>query len=109
MKTIIPLLLFITGCSYLHSTTERIPNATYAPIGTNTLSTVGFTERTSVRVYTLFDGQANLTRFNNKSGYSTNGGFSPGSYVGTLNEASTSTNLVDIIGAVAKGVASGLK
>ncbi len=101
--SLLVLPFLCASCSYLHSTTTRTPiQNSYS---TNTV----VQETTSVRVYTLFDGQANLTKFGNRSGYTTNGTFGPGTYVAGLNDASTSTNLVDIIGAVAAGIAKGLK
>lgn len=97
-------LLALSGCAYLKSTTSR----------TTTLTTNGIpvvTETTTAKGYTLFDGNASLVKFRNQSGYSggTNGGWAPGTYASGVNESSNTTNLVNIIGAVAEGIVKGLK
>lgn len=84
----------------MHSTTARSIDPKSGAI----------TETTSARAYALFDSNAALTKFVNRSGYvgATNI-YAPGTYIGALNENASSTNLANIISAVAQGVASGLK
>lgn len=83
-------ILALCGCAYLHSTTSRTTDAkTGVPI-----------EQTSVRVYTLWDATSQLTKFSNRSGYTTNGSFGPGTYATGLNESSTSTNINELIGII---------
>jgi hypothetical protein len=85
-------------------------STTYRTASTNpTNGVVSVTEKTVARAYTMFDANASLTKFSNRSGYTTNnsGTFGPGTYATGLTESSTSTNLADILGAVAAGVARG--
>ncbi len=84
----------------MHSTTTR---------STNTKTGI-VTETTRARAYALFDSNAALTKFINRSGYvgATNA-YAPGTYVTGLNENASSTNLANIVSAVAQGVVSGLR
>ncbi len=91
-------LLPLCSCAYLRSTTTRGSDEYGQAV-----------EKTTVRCYTLFDANAALAKFNNRSGYTTNGVFGPGTYVTGLNESASATNLVNIFQAVAQGVAQGLK
>ena len=94
-------ILLLAGCAYMKSTT-------YRTVGTNpTNGVVSVTEKTVARAYTWFYANAQLTKFSNRSGYTTNGTWGPGTYANGLNESSTSTNLADIFGAIAQGVAKG--
>jgi hypothetical protein len=84
----------------MHSTTTRCIDPKSGTV----------TETTSARAYALLDSNAALTKFINRSGYV--GGtnmYSPGTYISGLNENATSTNLANIISALAQGVVNGLK
>jgi hypothetical protein len=83
-----------SGCAYVRSTTTRA--------GTN--------ETTTVRAFTIFDGQAQLAKFRNTTGGVGSNGFvfPPGTSIGSLNESSTSSNLPNVIESIAAGVARGL-
>lgn len=112
MRNILLLLPVINlcGCAAMISTTEREPvYSLYAnqPGGTNQV--VAFREVTHLKIMTLFDAQAQVAKTGNRSGYTTNGVWGPGTYASGVNEASSSSNLVDIISAVAQGVVSGMK
>lgn len=101
VTAVLALVLWSTGCAYLHSTTERSTDPKTGIV----------TEKTYAKAYTIFDANANLTKFANRSGYtdgSTNK-WAPGTYISNLNESSTTTNLVNIIGAVAQGIVQGMK
>ena len=70
------------------------------------------TQSTKATAYALFDSNASLTKFNNRSSGidSTNRyAFSPGTYAAGINESASSTNLAAIIQALATGVVNGLK
>jgi hypothetical protein len=96
----LPLLVCV-GCAYMHSTTIRALDPTTGII----------TETTQAKAYALFDANSSVMKFRNQSGYSggTNGGFAPGTYMVGLNESSSTSNLVQIIQAVATGVVNGMK
>jgi hypothetical protein len=86
------LALLVSGCAHLTSTTE---------------STDG--SRTSVSCFTFFDSQSALAKFRNASSNTSSNQWSAGTSIGGLNQESSSTNLVNIIGAVAEGVVKGMK
>jgi hypothetical protein len=95
MKKLILLLPLLSGCAYLRSTTTSIT-------GTNGITTA----KTTVRAYSLFDANAQLTRFRNSTGSPSTNGIAPGTYVGSLNESSSASNLVN---AITVGIGAGLK
>jgi uncharacterized protein YceK len=82
------LLLAFSGCSSLHSTTT-------SPDGS----------KTTVRAFTLFDGNSDLAKFKNSAGGTNK---ASGTSIGSLSESSNSTNLVPVISGVAEGVIRGL-
>jgi len=89
MKTTILLLLTatLTGCAYLRSTTL-----------TQTDPKTGIiTQKTVVRAYTLFDANAQLTRFRNSNGATNTNTWPAGTTVGTINEQSSLSNIVLIL------------
>lgn len=106
--SILPLLVFLAmvavlllaGCAYMHSTTTRATDPKTGVI----------TETTVATGYTMFDGNAQLAKFSNRSGYvdGTNR-LAPGTYVSGLQESSSSSNLVLILPGVAGAVVQGLK
>lgn len=108
MKRLLILLPFLSGCSSMISTTERIPVVSQTYQGTNG-PTVAYKESTHIRIRTLFDANAQVAKMSNRSGYTTGKDWGPGTYAVGVSENSNATNLVNIIGAVAQGVASGLK
>lgn len=77
----------LTGCAYLHSTTKAVTNPT------NQVMTV----TTTVRCYTLFDSQAQLTKFNNRGQLVVSNEWAPGTYVGSLSQNSSTTNVNAIL------------
>lgn len=98
------LSVFLCGCAFLKSKTTR----TYSVMPGGAITNV--CETTVATVYTLFDSKSSLTKFRNQSsqsGYGSNT-FAPGTYLTGLTLESTSTNLNEIIGIVAKGVAQGV-
>lgn len=99
-KNILLSLLIIgaSGCAYLRSTTSTATDPKSGIV----------TQRTTVRAYSVFDAQAQLTKFRNSNGGPTNN-FSAGTSVGTLNEQSSASNLVAIIQAAAAAAAGGVK
>ena len=89
------LLLFclgaaLTGCAYLRSTTLTATDPKSGLV----------TQRTTVRAYSLFDAQAQLTKFRNSNGGPTNT-YTAGTSVGSLTESSSASNIVNIINAAA--------
>lgn len=95
-------LTIITGCAVARSKTVR----------TDTVSTNGVpihTETTYLNCYTLFDATSTIGKISNRSGYTTNGQFGPGTYVNNLNETSKSPIDTNIITAAFKGLAEGAK
>ncbi len=104
-KRLLPLALvaLLPACSYLRSDTRR----TVATSPTNGVVTVS--EFTKARGWTLFDANASLVKFSNRSGYTTNGSWGPGTYATGVNESSSASNVVAILQAIATGVAAGLK
>lgn len=89
-KILILALVALTGCAYLRSTTE-----------TQTDPKTGLvTSRTVVRAFTVFDAQAQLSKFRNSTGGPTNT-FTMGTTVGSVNEQSSASNIVAIIEAAA--------
>jgi hypothetical protein len=99
------LLLFsgcaFTGCSYLRSKTIRET----LRVGTNDL----VREVTVARAFTLWEAQSGLTKFRNSAGGPTTNYWTSGTSIGSLNQQAESSNAVDLISAVARGVAAGLK
>lgn len=95
MKKLLPLLCAgLCGCAYLRSSTV-----------TETDPKTGIvTAKTTVRAYTVFDAQAQLTKFRNSTGGPTNT-YTAGTVVGSLNESSSASNIVAIIQAA--GAAAG--
>lgn len=101
---LIACVALIAGCTSLHSVTTR----------TTDPKTGIVTEQTDAQVSTFMDGNANVTKFSNRSGYVTaTNTWAPGTYVANLNEQSSTSNLVLIIpsvaGAVVQGVVQGAK
>ncbi len=93
MKRLLFLLpLLIAGCSTMISTTER--NPVMMPGTTNV---VAFSESTHLRIRTLFDAQAAVTKFSNRSGYNAHGTWGPGSYAAGVNDSSSGSNVVAIL------------
>jgi hypothetical protein len=82
--------LALAGCAYLHSTTTK----------TTDPKTNVTTVKTSVRSYTLWDSQAALAKFNNRGETVTSNEWAAGTYIGTLNQSSSSTNINELAGAV---------
>lgn len=94
------LSLLTPSCAYLTSTTSK-----YQP------ETGDLAERTRVRCVTLFDSKSALTKFRNTTGQIGNGSnvwsYPSGTTIGSLTEEANSSNLVNILGIVAQGVAKG--
>lgn len=84
----------LSGCAYLRSNTTRVISVD--KFGVNTT-----TEKTSARAITVFDANASLAKFSNRSGYTTNGTWGPGTYASGVNEQSSASNVVNIINALA--------
>lgn len=98
--TILALFTLLTtqpGCSYLRSVTIKKTDAGGI-----------VTEKTTVRAYSLWDGTANLTKFRNTTGGNPSNHLAGGTYIGSLTETSSSTNIVSLLGVVAEGVAKGV-
>lgn len=91
--------LAVSGCSYLRSKTvkETDPATGHAR------------EVTVVRACSFFDSKGALTKFRNTTGGPISNAWVSGTSIGTLTQESTSTNLNEILSAVARGVAAGLK
>lgn len=68
-------------------------------------------EKTRVRCVTFFDSKSQLTKFRNTTGQTGNGSniwsYPSGTTIGSLNEEASSSNLVNLLGIVAQGVATG--
>jgi len=97
MKYLSVIALIATGCSSMISTTERTPILpTYVIVnGTNT--PVTFQERTTLRIRTLFDANAEVAKFSNRSGYTVHGAWGPGTYAAGVNDSSSGSNVVAIL------------
>jgi hypothetical protein len=100
MKWLIPLL-FCSGCAHLSSETTKYDAATgYA------------TERTEVRVSTLWDSQSSLTKFRNTTGQVGNGSnvwsYPSGTTIGQLDSSSTSTNITALAESLMSGAVQGM-
>ena len=94
------LLCLCCGCSYLRSVTVKQTDPKTGIV----------TEKTTARAYTLFDSSAVLVKFRNTTGGDAGSNkWVSGTSIGSLNQESSSSNLVSIIGAVAEGVVKGLK
>lgn len=92
-----------TGCAYLRSTTMD-PVVT---VHTNGVVTVAY-KKTSVRAFTAFDSNSALAKFRNTTGGpSGTNGWAPGTWIGSLDQSSTTSNAVPIIEAVASGAVQG--
>lgn len=85
------LLLLATGCAGLQATTDKFDPATGKKV-----------EHTKVYCGTLFDANSSLTKLRVTAGQQGNGSnvwsYPGGTSVGALDQASTSSNLVQIIG-----------
>lgn len=80
-------LVVLTGCAYLSSHTVT------PVVSFNGTNIVVKSATTDVRCYTLFDAQDTLTKFRNSNGGPTNT-YTSGTVVGSVNETSSSSNLV---------------
>ena len=92
MKTLFTftvLALLVAGCAFCHSTTKSYPN----PANTNTVIAV-----TKTTIYTLFDANSQLTKYNVRGTTVQSNQWAQGTYIGQLGQNSTSTNLSVIIG-----------
>ena len=78
--------LVVSGCAHVSSRTTK----------TTDPKTGVTTEETKVIAYSLWDSENELSKLRNSTG-GTNGS---GTYIGALNQASTSTNLNQLIGVV---------
>ena len=85
------LLLLCGGCAFLHSETEDADGV-----------------RTSVKIFTLFDSSSQVTKFANRGSTVEHNQWPAGTTIGTLNEQSSGSNVVNVISAVAEGVAKGV-
>lgn len=83
--SILALCYGLCGCAYLHSTTSSTPDGTV---------------QTKVTSYTLFDSNAELTKFRNAGQLTQSNQWAPGTTIGGLNQSATSTNLDQLIGIV---------
>lgn len=90
LHSLLPVLLLLTGCAYLHSTTTR-----------STDKNGVVTESTVATGYALFDANSSLMKFRNQSGNSSPTNYAPGTFVAGLNEQASSSNVVAIINALA--------
>lgn len=87
-----------SGCSYLRSKTIKDTD------------TAGHArEVTVVRAFSVFDSKGALTKFRNTTGGPISNAWVSGTSIGTLTQESSSTNLNELLSAVARGVAAGLK
>jgi hypothetical protein len=108
-KRLLPLLLLALtpGCAYLCSNTcEHALDANGKPV----------VRETHARIYTLFDANSTLAKMKNSPTVTASNQWSAGTYIGGLNESSSSTNLVaalqvmsQILGSLAQGAAAGIK
>jgi len=99
MKKILLLTISVVcaaccGCAYMTAKTLRTQTT-----ATNGVVTV--TETTKGTTYALFDANASLAKVTVHSGYTTNGTFSPGINASGINNATTTTNLVNVLNALA--------
>jgi hypothetical protein len=92
------LMLILCGCASVRSTTKQAT----AKDGTVTVTT-------SVRAYTLFDSQSQLTKFANRGTMTQSNQWAPGTTIGQLNQESSSTNLNAIIGTVVEAAVTAAK
>jgi hypothetical protein len=91
-------IALLSGCAFVRATTYR--NQT----GQDQIPK----EKTALVAYTLFDSGQVLAKARASSGYSTNGQWAPGASLSGVNQWATSTNLDELVSAVASGVVSGL-
>lgn len=91
--------LALTGCAYLTSRTEK----------TTDPNTRIVTEYTKVRCYTLFDGNAALTKFRNSAGGMSSNGmvFTSGTTIQGLTQEASGTNVNDLVGTVVSAAVQG--
>lgn len=82
----LPVLLLLSGCAFLHSTTTRTTDAKGV-----------VTEKTTATGYALFDANSSLMKFRNQSGNSSPTNFAAGTFVQGLNEQASSSNVVAIL------------
>jgi hypothetical protein len=89
--------ILTAGCSSMISVTERTPiYPTYVTVsGTN--QPIGFKESTTLRIRTLFDANAEVAKFSNRSGYTVHGSWGPGTYAAGVNDTSSGSNVVQIL------------
>lgn len=95
-------IVTLCGCAFMKSTTTR----------TDTVTTNGIpvhVETTKLNCYTLFDAESTIGKVSNRSGYTTNGQFGPGTYAGNINQTSHSPIDTNVISAAFKGLAEGMK
>jgi len=78
-------LLALTGCAFLQSSTT-------SPDGS----------KTRVGCLTFFDSQSALAKFRNASTTTSNGQWSAGTTIGSLNQESSGTNVVALVGSAAE-------
>ena len=93
------LPLLVAGCSTMISTTERepiFPTFVTYPITTN-VAPIAFKETTHLRIRTLFDANAEVAKFSNRSGYNAHGTWGPGTYAAGVNDSSSGSNVVAIL------------
>jgi len=79
------IALSFTGCAFLKSTTETGPEGTVT---------------TRVTSYTLWDSDAALAKFQNRGVLTRSNEWAPGTSIGSLSQASTSTNINELISSV---------
>jgi len=99
MKYLPALALLIAGCSSMLSTTERepiFPAFVSYPITTN-VAPIAYKETTHLRIRTLFDAHAEVTKMGNRSGYTQHGVWGPGTYANGVNDSSSGSNVVAIL------------
>jgi hypothetical protein len=100
MRKFIPLLLLLSGCAFVHtSTTQRIPD----PANTNRCAVV----KTHMTAAALFDASTVLNKLVVRGTGTKTNEYAPGTYVGGLNEFSSSTNLNTLIQSVVAGAVQG--
>src|SRR5438445_10109902 len=85
---LLPFALALTGCAYLRSKTVK----EFDP-------KTGVTREVTVcRAYAIFDSHNQLTKFRNTPGGPTSNAWVGGTSIGAIDQASSSSNLVTIVG-----------
>jgi hypothetical protein len=100
MKRLIPAVfaILLTGCAYVHTHTwERQPNRPPFPI---TQTNGACVVETSVTAFALFDAQTVMQKMVVRGRTVQTNEYSPGTYIGGLNEAASGTNFNDLLGTV---------